>query len=123
MEMLHTRNSSPEAGRFECSNELFNRINTLILWAIRSNFQGVLTDCPHREKLGWLEQTLLMGGGIHYNFDLYHLYSKQVMDMIEAQTTEGLVPDIAPEYVHFDRGFRDSPEWGERLGNSSLDDL
>ncbi len=112
MEMLHTRNSSPEVGRFECSNELFNRINSLILWAIRSNFQSVLTDCPHREKLGWLEQTFLMGGGIHYNFDLYHLYSKQVMDMIEAQTAEGLVPDIAPEYVHFDSGFRDSPEWG-----------
>jgi len=112
MEMLHTRNSSPETGRFECSNDLFNRINSLILWAIRSNFQSVLTDCPHREKLGWLEQTLLMGEGIHYNFDLYHLYSKQVMDMMEARTTEGLVPDIAPEYVHFAGGFRDSPEWG-----------
>ena len=112
LEMLHTRNSSPEVGKFECSNELFNRINSLIVWAIRSNLQSVLTDCPHREKLGWLEQTLLMGGGIHYNYDLYHLYSKQVMDMVEAQTAEGLVPDIAPEYVKFEKGFRDSPEWG-----------
>ncbi len=112
LEMLHTRNSTPEVGSFECSNELFNRINSLILWAIKSNLQSVLTDCPHREKLGWLEQTLLMGGGIHYNFDLYNLYSKQVMDMMEAQTTDGLVPDIAPEYVVFIKGFRDSPEWG-----------
>lgn len=112
LKMLHTRNSTPSTGDFECSNDLFNRINTLILWAIRSNLQSVLTDCPHREKLGWLEQTLLMGGGIHYNFDLYHLYSKQVNDMIEAQTEEGLVPDIAPEYVQFQKGFRDSPEWG-----------
>lgn len=112
IEMLHTRNTSPEVGTFECSNELFNRINSLILWAIRSNLQSVVTDCPHREKLGWLEQTLLMGGGIHYNFDLFNLYSKQVTDMIEAQTADGLVPDIAPEYVQFIKGFRDSPEWG-----------
>jgi hypothetical protein len=112
LEMLHTRNSTPELGQFECSNDLFNRINSLIVWAIRSNLQSVLTDCPHREKLGWLEQTLLMGGGIHYNYDLYHLYSKQVEDMIEAQTGDGLVPDIAPEYVVFNKGFRDSPEWG-----------
>jgi hypothetical protein len=112
LEMLHTRNSTPEVGHFECSNDLFNKINSLIVWAIRSNLQSVLTDCPHREKLGWLEQTLLMGGGIHYNYDLYQLYSKQVEDMIEAQTGDGLVPDIAPEYVVFDKGFRDSPEWG-----------
>jgi len=112
LELLHTRNSSPEAGTFECSNDLFNRINSLINWAIKSNLQSVLTDCPHREKLGWLEQTLLMGGAIHYNFDIYHLYTKQVEDMMEAQTSDGLVPDIAPEYVTFDSGFRDSPEWG-----------
>ena len=112
LEMLHTRNSTPEVGTFECSNELFNRINSLIKWAIRSNLQSVLTDCPHREKLGWLEQTFLMGGGIHYNYDLFHLYTKQVEDMMEAQTENGLVPDIAPEYVEFSGGFRDSPEWG-----------
>jgi hypothetical protein len=32
--------------------------------------------------------------------------------MIEAQLDNGLVPDIAPEYVPFYAGFRDSPEWG-----------
>ena len=29
-----------------------------------------------------------------------------------ARREDGLVPDIAPEYVQFDGGFRDSPEWG-----------
>src|SRR5665647_2255314 len=32
--------------------------------------------------------------------------------MTEAQLENGLVPDIAPEYVPFLGGFRDSPEWG-----------
>ena len=109
---LHNRNSNPANGSFECSNELFNRIYTLINWAIKSNMQSVVTDCPHREKLSWLEQDYLMGGSIHYNYDIYSLYRKLVYDLIDAQYTKGFVPDIAPEYVVFEGGFLDSPEWG-----------
>ncbi len=43
-------------GEFSCSNEMINRIHHLIVMAIRSNLQSILTDCPQREKLGWLEQ-------------------------------------------------------------------
>jgi alpha-L-rhamnosidase len=112
LKLLHTRNSSPIIGNFRCSCDLFNRTNELIKWGIKSNLQSVITDCPHREKLGWLEQTFLMGGSIHFNFDLFHLYSKQVHDMMESQTEEGLVPSFAPEYKPSTGGFRDSPEWG-----------
>lgn len=111
LQMLHTRNSSPAAGSFECSNDLFNRIFSLIDWAIRSNLASVATDCPHREKLGWLEQTHLMGNSVKYVYDIHNLFSKMIDDMIEAQLDNGLVPDIAPEYVEFVGGFRDSPEW------------
>jgi len=110
--LLHTRNSTPPAGTFSCSDTLFNRINKLIQWAIKSNMQSVITDCPHREKLGWMEQNYLMGNSIQYNYNIHLLYKKLVKDMMDAQTPEGLVPDIAPEYVVFDKGFRDSPEWG-----------
>jgi len=112
---LHTGNSSPSNGEFDCSNKLFNNINQLIKWAIKSNLQSVVTDCPHREKLSWLEQDHLMGGSINANYDVYLLYKKLVYDMMDAQTPAGLVPDIAPEFVFFDDngfGFRDSPEWG-----------
>jgi len=112
LQLLNTANSAPKTGEFECSNQLFNQIYTLIDWAVRSNLQSVTTDCPHREKLGWLEQTYLMGASMHYNYNLYPLYRKIIRDMIDAQTSDGLIPDIAPEYVPFDAGFRDSPEWG-----------
>lgn len=112
LKMLHNRHAAPETGSFYTSYPLFNRIDTLIRWAIRSNLQSVVTDCPHREKLGWLEQTWLMGEGIHFNYDVYGLYDKLVSDMADAQTPEGLVPSIAPEFVRFIGGFRDSPEWG-----------
>lgn len=110
--LLHTRNAAPANGSFTSSSELFNRIDQLILWGIKGNFQSVLTDCPHREKLGWLEQDFLMGASVKYNFETYNLYNKLIQDMMDAQLPNGLVPDIAPEYVLFDGGFRDSPEWG-----------
>ncbi|MEO6673536.1 MAG: family 78 glycoside hydrolase catalytic domain, partial [Ginsengibacter sp.] len=59
IKFLHNRNSAPANGTFSCSNELFNKIFTLINWAIKSNMQSVATDCPHREKLSWLEQDYL----------------------------------------------------------------
>ncbi len=115
IQSLHTRNSTPQVGAFECSNELFNQIDELIQWGIKSNLQSVMTDCPTREKLGWIEQTQLMGTSVHFNFDLYHLYQKLLQDMQDAQTDKGLVPNIVPEYINFeyyDAAFRDSPEWG-----------
>jgi hypothetical protein len=109
-EFVHT--SAPAAGEFACSKPLFNRIHALVDAAVRSNLQSVLTDCPHREKLGWLEVAHLMGPSILFGFDAPNLYAKIVRDMREAQTESGLVPDIAPEYTVFKDGFRDSPEWG-----------
>lgn len=99
-------------GDFTCSNELFNRIRTLIRWAQRNNLVSLLTDCPHRERLGWLEQYHLHGPSLRYEFDLTRLYAKTMGDMADSQTAAGLVPDIAPEYTVFSGGFRDSPEWG-----------
>ncbi|MBN1341498.1 MAG: family 78 glycoside hydrolase catalytic domain [Phycisphaerae bacterium] len=107
-----TTSSAEVVGEFACSNALFNRIHEIINWAIRSNMQSVLTDCPHREKLGWLEEAHLMGPSILYNYDVARLYGKIFRDCAEAQLPTGLVPDIAPEYTVFNGGFRDSPEWG-----------
>ncbi len=112
LKMLHTRNSSPTVGSFSCSDTLFNKIFELIDWGIKSNMASVATDCPHREKLGWLEQTYLIGPSMHYNFDIHSFYKKIVTDMMDSQLENGLVPDIAPEFVPFEGGFRDSPEWG-----------
>jgi hypothetical protein len=104
--------SSPAAGGFSCSSDLFNRIATLIDWAIRNNTMSIITDCPHRERLGWLEQDHLMGPSLLYDHDLAALLTKVSGDMRDAQHKNGLVPDIAPEYVTFKGAFQDSPEWG-----------
>jgi len=102
-------------GSFTSSDALLNRIHTLIDRAMLSNMVSVLTDCPHREKLGWLEQTHLAGTSLMYNYDLSTLYAKIANDMQDAQLANGLVPDIAPEYPLFHGSFRDSPEWGSAV--------
>ncbi|MEO8406249.1 MAG: family 78 glycoside hydrolase catalytic domain, partial [Chitinophagaceae bacterium] len=112
IEGLHTRNGANTVGSFSCSNDLFNKTNELINWAIKSNTVSVFTDCPHREKLGWLEQTHLMGSSVQYNYDIANLNKKVIRDMINAQTADGLIPEISPEFVQFEDPFRDSPEWG-----------
>jgi len=101
-----------QAGTFECSSKLINRIHALILAAMKSNLQHVLTDCPHREKLGWLEQSYLMGPSLLYDWDFRTFLPKVIHDIRESQPLDGLIPGIAPEYVIFSDGFRDSPEWG-----------
>jgi hypothetical protein len=63
-------NSAGEAGSFSCSNEIFNKTHELINNSIKSNFQSVFTDCPQREKLGWLEEIQLNGPGLMFNYNL-----------------------------------------------------
>ncbi|WP_207535197.1 family 78 glycoside hydrolase catalytic domain [Desertivirga arenae] len=115
---LHIRNAAEGAGSFTSSSDLFNRTNTLIDWSIKSNLASVMTDCPHREKLGWLEQVHLMGSSIRYQYDIANLSRKSIQDIKASQLPNGLVPEIAPEYVLFTWGgdmFRDSPEWASTL--------
>ena len=101
LEGVVVHSTSPPVGEFACSNELFNRIHTLVRWAQRANMVSVLTDCPHRERLGWLEQYHLNGPSLRYEFDLARLYTKGMNDMADSQLANGLVPNIAPEYVVF----------------------
>ena len=112
--------ASEPVGEFECSNDLFNRIRKLVRWAQRSNMMSLMTDCPHRERLGWLEEDHLNGPALRYEFDLAQLFAKTINDIADSQLANGLVPTIAPEYTIFrDRGdtnhlrgmFGDSPEW------------
>ena len=90
-------------GRFRSHAPLLNQIHHLIDQAIQSNLASVLTDCPTREKLAWLEQSYLNGGSVMLNYGVQQLYRKIGLDMVEAQLPNGMVPSIAPEYVAFCR--------------------
>ena len=108
-------NSAEEVATFESSFEVFDAAHRLIHHAVRSNMQSVWTDCPHREKLGWLEQVHLNGPGLLYNYDLTTYLPKVMRDIADAQLPNGMIPTTAPNDVIFEGpgmdAFHDSPEW------------
>ena len=91
-----TRASVPSVGTWSSSNEWVNRIHAITVEAIAANLQSVLTDCPHRERLGWLEVSHLMFPSIALNFDIRSLWAKIALDTVDSQLEDGMVPDIAP---------------------------
>jgi hypothetical protein len=110
-----------QAGSFTCSDSRMEDIHHLIGQALLSNSASVLTDCPHREKLGWLEQIYLNAATALMNSDMVRVYEKMAADIRDAQEPDGKIPAIAPEFIKFvdkngkDTPFRDSPEWGAAL--------
>ncbi|MCX6348729.1 MAG: family 78 glycoside hydrolase catalytic domain, partial [Candidatus Aureabacteria bacterium] len=98
---VFVRSSAETSGTFSSSDDLLNKIMV-----------SILTDCPHREKFGWLEQSHLMGPSVMYDFDVPLLMAKIVADMRDAQGKSGIIPANAPEYYRFDGSFRDEPCWG-----------
>lgn len=114
---VHT--SAERVGDFSSSDDLLNRIHTLIVRAIENNAESLFTDCPHREKLGWLEETHLLASSMLYDFDFSGLYAATARNVADTQAVTGpragRIPEIAPQYVLFQPQwgpFDDSPEWG-----------
>jgi len=92
--VVHT--AMDEHGRFECSSDLLNKIQHMVLWATKSNYHSIPTDCPHREKNGWTGDALLSVEQIIYNFDAAASLSKWMKDFQDAQRTSGQLPAIVP---------------------------
>ena len=116
VESCFVYNSAPKTGAFECSNPLLNDAYRIIDRAIRSNWQSVWTDCPHREKLGWLEQDWLNGEGLTANYDCRTMIEQTLQQIADAQFPNGALPEIAPNLCVFEGSwappFLESPEWG-----------
>ncbi len=112
---LPTHSSAPAVGDFSCSNPLFNRIYSMVRWAQQNNMMSLLTDCPTREKFGYLEEDHLNGPALRYNFDLAAMFGKILNDASDSQTDNGLVPNEVPEYRVYWSTFRESAEWESAL--------
>lgn len=96
-------------GRFECSNELFNRIYETILWTYRClSLGGYVVDCPHRERLGYGAEGQVAVDTALYGFDSGALFAKWLGDWRDVQDPQsGEVPHTAPTYIG-----GGGPAWG-----------
>jgi alpha-L-rhamnosidase len=84
------------AGEFICSDEKINRLQTIILRSYLNNLHAIPTDCPHREKMGWMLDGFMTLQMALFNFDAATFYTKWFQDMIDAQEPNGHVPSIVP---------------------------
>ena len=108
------RVSCKATGQFETSNPLINSIHRICRNSIESQLFHVFTDCPQREKMGWLDVPNQMYNSIALNFDFRRLCHKIVRDCFDAQTyyggaKQGKVPSTVP---HFFTDWDDDPNWG-----------
>jgi len=91
------QSATPPAGHFECSNADVNRLWLNGLWSQKDNFLSVPTDCPQRdERLGWMGDAQVFLRTASYNMDVAAFFTKWMIDVEDAQTPEGIFPDVAP---------------------------
>ncbi len=94
---------------FQCSNELMNKLFLLGQRATLSNIFYMPTDCPTREKLGWMNDAQSSTDQFLTDFALEGVLTKWWQDILDAQTEEGMLPGIVP-----------TPKWGYHWGNGPV---
>lgn len=93
-EVVHTDFAT--RGEFSCSNELFNTIQRCARWSTLTNYHGIPTDCPHREKNGWTGDAQLSAEQTLLNFNPMTAYTKWLADFIDVQRPSGQLPGFVP---------------------------
>jgi len=103
--VVHT--SLQKSGEFECSDSMLNKLHKTAIWTEVSNMHSIPTDCPHRERCGWLGDAFLTSDMVNYNFDAALFWSKFIED-IETSRRGDVPTDIAPGRRWAGR----NPDWG-----------
>ena len=83
-------------GEFSCSNDLINSIQRCARWSTLSNYHGIPTDCPHREKNGWTGDAQLSSEQVLFNFNPMSAYIKWIADFRTVQRPSGQLPGVVP---------------------------
>jgi alpha-L-rhamnosidase len=83
-------------GEFSCADSTLNRINEMFLHTLRCNMHsGVLSDCPHRERLPYTGDGGVVMKSVCYNLSALDFYYKWFRDLLDAQHDNGLIPNTA----------------------------
>ena len=96
---LLVESSLADAGSFECSDPLLNRIHQVNRWTMRAlNLGGYYVDCPHRERMGYGDGQVALQG-MMMNFDSANFYAKWVRDWrLALERKDEHLPYIAPPF-------------------------
>jgi len=104
--------AASDAGQFECSNDLINRIMHMVVWVQRGNLHSVPTDCPQRdERAGWMGDIQSFSQTAMFNMDMAPFLSKWLLDVRDSQMPDGSYPNFAPmDHARWKGG---TPGWAD----------
>lgn len=89
-------NSYPQIGAYSTSDYILNKLFELTKRSFDSNYVGIPTDCPHREKAGW-HGDLNRGSEVGlFLYDIADDYAHYLDALVGTQRTNGQIPAAAP---------------------------
>ncbi len=100
-----------EIGGFTSSHPDINALEHCTYWSFVNNFVGIPTDCPHREKNGWVNDTQLASDTGLFHFDLTGGYREWLGSLRDSQRPSGQCPGMTP-----------TSGWGYNWGSGPLFD-
>jgi alpha-L-rhamnosidase len=100
------------AGTFTSSDPNVTELHRIIRRAITSNMYSMFTDCPQREKLGYLEQLHLVYPILRWNYDVRELLANTLRIVREAQEPSGHLALYVPEWDPFPDPWRGDVNFG-----------
>ena len=118
--VVHTALADEDAGQFSSSNPLLNKIHYAIRATLLNNYMDVPTDCPQRERHGWLADTLVAFSTATYTVDATALYAKWLLqDFPDTQYFNALtlnasnaLPSFVPFPFNYSHHLDADPAWG-----------
>jgi len=112
---VNLRTAATVAGHFECSNTLYNRIQTAAFWTQANLLFDVPAGCAARsERVAWTGDIRPCVQALLFNFDAAPLLIKYAGDLRDDQLADGRFTDICP-HAHL-RGTTicvGSPGWAD----------
>ena len=99
----------PQAGKFSCSNEVFNSLYAILVHTMRNYVVHIPND-PVREKAGWTQDVESFFDAEAYSMDCRSMYIKWQHDFLDIIHANGYVPPVAPG--RFDGPTINCPWWG-----------
>jgi alpha-L-rhamnosidase len=124
--------SMDNVGTFSCSDDQINQLHTLAMWTLTSNLHGFPSDCPHREKCGWLGDAHAIAKMTIYNLDMEAFWIKYLNDIRSSSGSQGVMLHHKAKNSEFYQAYKKagipfmispgkrecgvaSPDWGTAL--------
>lgn len=104
---IHT--DMPDKAAFNCDMPILNEMEMLLRRTMPNNAQGIPTDCPAREKCGWLGDANVICDSALIMWDGHDFWEKYIYDMSDCRRAYGQYFNIAPGRRHC---LDTVPAWG-----------